>query len=152
MRDGAAQDMRRLAWLLDEFIRLPGGRRIGLDGIIGLIPGLGDAAGFAASAYILWRSRHFGIPPVVIARMIGNVLLDSVVGVIPVLGDLFDLGFKANRRNIALVEQYLVNERKTRKSSWIRVILAAGIMLAAIVLFLYLAFSLIQWIGQLIAA
>jgi hypothetical protein len=144
-----AREMRRLAWLLDESIRLPGGYRIGLDGIVGLIPGVGDAVGLAASSYILLRARRFGIPRVVMARMIGNVLLETVIGAIPILGDLFDFAFKANRRNVALMEQYLVDERHVRRSRWGRLLLVAAVGLAVFVLFLFLAFRLVQWIWNL---
>jgi hypothetical protein len=145
----AARELRRLAWLLDDSIRLPGGYRIGLDGIVGLIPGLGDAAGLAASTYILFRARRFGIPRVVMARMIGNVLLESLIGVIPILGDLFDFAFKANRRNIALMERYFVDERQVRRSSWGRLLLAAAVGLMLVVLILFLTFRLIQWIANI---
>jgi hypothetical protein len=147
--DSAARDLRRLAWLLDDAIRLPGGYRIGLDGLVGMIPGLGDAVGLAASGYILFRARDFGVPRVVMARMIGNVLLESAVGAVPVLGDLFDFAFKANRRNIALMERYLVDGRQVRRASWGRMVLAGAIGLALIVLILFLAFRLVQWIWNI---
>lgn len=145
----AAREIRRLAWLMDESVRLPGGWRIGLDGLLGLIPGVGDAMGLATSGYILLRARRFGVPRIVMARMIANVLLDALIGAIPVAGDLFDFAFKANRRNIALMEQYLTDERRTRRSSWGRVLLVAAAVLASTVLVLFLAFSFIQWIWEL---
>lgn len=146
-----ARELRRLAWLLDESIPLPGGYRIGLDGLAGLIPGIGDAAGLAASSYILLRARHYAVPRVVMARMLGNVLLDFVIGAIPVLGDLFDFGFKANRRNVGLMQQYLVDERGTRRRSWAKLaaVMAAG--LALILLVTFLVFRLVQWLWNLAA-
>lgn len=147
----SARELRRLAWLLDESVPLPGGYRIGLDGIIGLIPGIGDAAGLAASSYILLRARHFGVPRIVMTRMLGNVLLDFLIGAIPVLGDLFDFGFKANRRNIGLMQQYLANERRTRRSSWGRVLVLTAAGLALILLVLFLVFRLVQWLWNLAA-
>lgn len=146
-----ARELRRLAWLLDESIRLPGGYRIGLDGIVGLIPGLGDALGLAASTWILLRARSYRIPRVVMARMIGNVLLETLIGVVPVLGDLFDFAFKANRRNIHLMEKYLVDEHRVRRESWARVAtaLAVGLLLISVVLFL--VFRFLQWIWNLAA-
>jgi hypothetical protein len=146
-----ARELRRLAWLLDESIPLPGGYRIGLDGIVGLIPGVGDAAGLAASSYILLRARRYGVPRVVMARMLGNVLLDFVVGAIPVLGDLFDFGFKANRRNIGLMQQYLVDERGMRRRSWAKVLVTVVTGLALILLVLFLVFRLVQWLWDLAA-
>lgn len=147
--DPAARELRRLAWLLDESIRLPGGYRIGLDGIVGMIPVAGDALGLAASSYILFRARNFGIPRVVMARMVGNIVLEAVIGAIPVLGDLFDFAFKANQRNIGLMEQYLTDERRLQRSSWLGIVVAAVLGLALVVLFLFLIFRLIQWIWSL---
>lgn len=148
----AAGEIRRLAWLLDDAIRLPGGFRIGLDGIVGLIPGVGDALGLVASTYIILRARRFGVPAAVLGRMIGNVALESLVGVVPVLGDLFDFAFKANRRNLALIEQYLVNERKTRRGSRVRIVVAVVIALALLAFLLYLAVRLAGWLWNLVSA
>ena len=145
----AGRDLRRLAWLLDESVRLPGGYRIGLDGIIGLIPGVGDALGLAAGSYLILRARKYDVPGVILVRMAGNVLLDALVGAIPLLGDLFDFAFKANRRNLALMERYLQDERRLRRESWLRVIGTALVLLAAILLFLFLLFSLIRWLWDL---
>ncbi|OYD24999.1 DUF4112 domain-containing protein [Oceanimonas baumannii] len=97
----------RLAWLLDSAIRLPGGLRIGLDGMMGLIPGVGDLAGALFSSYILLQAARMKVPVSVLARMAFNILLELVIGSIPVLGDLFDFFFKANRRNVRLMEKYL---------------------------------------------
>lgn len=148
-RNSAAGEIRRLAWLLDSAIRLPGGFRIGLDGIVGLVPGIGDALGLLASTYIVVRARRFGVPGVVLARMIGNVALEFVIGTIPVLGDLFDFAFKANLRNLALMEQYLVNERQARRSSRVRVLATLVLGLALLALLLFLVFRLVQWLWAL---
>ena len=149
--NATARELRRLAWLLDESVPLPGGYRIGLDGIVGLIPGIGDAAGLAASSYLLLRAHQLGTPRIVMARMLGNVLLDFLIGAIPVLGDLFDFAFKANRRNIGLMQQYLVDERRTRRSSWAKVVLTMAAGLALILLALFLVFRVVQWLWNLAA-
>lgn len=151
-KHSTAGEIRHLAWLLDDAIRLPGGFRIGLDGIVGLIPGIGDALGLAASGYIIFRARRFGVPRAVLARMIGNVTLEFLVGTIPLLGDLFDFAFKANRRNLALMEQYLVNERTTSRGSRVRILIAAAIALALLALLLLLAIRLAAWLWNLVAA
>src|SRR6476646_12005369 len=84
---------RGLARLLDDLIRIPGTNiGIGLDPIIGLIPGVGDMLGGLMSSYILLVAAREGVPASVLARMLGNIAVDSLVGVIPVLGDLFDFG------------------------------------------------------------
>jgi hypothetical protein len=146
-----ARELRRLAWLLDESIPLPGGYRIGIDGLVGLVPGLGDALGLAASTWILLRARRIGVPRVVMARMLGNALLDAAVGAIPVLGDLFDFAFKANSRNIGLMEQYLSDERQVRRESAVRIVLALAGGLLAIFVVLFLVFRFVQWIWNLAA-
>ena len=98
----------RLADLLDSRFRIPGlGVRFGLDSLLGLVPGLGDVAGFAPSAYLVWRAHRLGADRRTLGRMARNSGLDFAVGAIPVLGDLFDVGFKANRRNVELLKRHL---------------------------------------------
>jgi hypothetical protein len=112
-RDGdhtgrALQRVRGLAWLLDKSIPIPGTRfRIGLDPIIGLIPGLGDAAGAILSSYIVLEAGRLGVSRSTLLRMGWNVLIEAVVGLIPLAGDLFDAGWKANQRNVQLLERTL---------------------------------------------
>jgi hypothetical protein len=111
------QRLRSMAWLLDDSIPLPGGFRIGADAIIGLVPGIGDAIGALISVYILNEARALGAPRSVLLRMSGNVLIETVIGAIPFAGDLFDAGFKANMRNIALLERYHLDPVGSRRSS-----------------------------------
>ncbi len=99
--------LRRLSWLLDNSIPLPGGYRIGLDGIVGLIPGVGDALGASLSTYIVVQAARTWASPVQLLRMMMNILLETVMGTIPVLGDLFDFAWKANQRNMALLDAQL---------------------------------------------
>lgn len=97
---------RRIARLLDSAAPVPGtGIRFGLDSVLGLIPGLGDATGAAMSGYLILVASRLGAPRTTIVRMLANVGIDAVVGAIPVLGDLFDVAFKANTRNLALLER-----------------------------------------------
>ncbi len=99
--------LRTLSRVLDDLVRVPGTRfRFGLDPIIGLVPGLGDAAGAVFAGFILLAGARLGAPPAVLLRMVGNIALDALVGAIPVVGDAFDFGFKANRRNLALLERW----------------------------------------------
>ncbi len=95
--------IKRLAYLLDSAIPLPGGRSIGLEAIIGLVPGVGDIIGALASCYIVAEGVRMGAPKRVIVRMIGNVLLESTIGVVPLVGDLFDMVYKSNMRNIGML-------------------------------------------------
>ena len=105
--------LERLAHWLDDRYRLPGtGIRVGLDGLIGLIPGIGDAASGVLSAYIIYEARRLGVPNSVLAGMLGNFAVDFVVGAVPVFGDIFDIGWKANRRNVRMLLRHL--ERSAR--------------------------------------
>jgi hypothetical protein len=105
---GAQRRLRRLrslAWLLDRSIPL-GRWRIGLDPIIGLLPGAGDWIGAVLSLYVLYEGARLGVPAGVLGRMGGNILVETIFGSIPVLGDLFDFAWQANTKNLALVEQH----------------------------------------------
>jgi hypothetical protein len=97
-----------LSRLLDSAFVIPGtNQRFGLDAIIGLIPGLGDLVSTAMSSYIIWEARQLGLPRWKIARMVGNVAADTVLGAIPFAGDVFDVFFRANRRNMRIVREHL---------------------------------------------
>lgn len=111
------QRLRSLAWLLDNSIALPGGFRIGLDAIIGLVPVVGDVTGALVAAFIVNEARLLGASRSVLLRMSANVLIEALLGSVPLLGDLFDAGFKANLRNIALLEQYQLDPRYSRRQS-----------------------------------
>ena len=98
----------RLSRLLDEWMRIPGtSYRTGLDGLLGLVPGVGDAAGAILSAYILYEAKQLGVPTTTLMRMGGNVALETIVGAIPIIGDLFDVAWKANKKNLALINAAL---------------------------------------------
>ena len=104
--------VRILSRLLDEQFRIPGTtQRIGLDGLLGLIPGVGDAAGAILSAYILYEAIRLGAPTSVLLRMVANIGIDAVIGAIPVAGDIFDVVWKANKKNAALLHAYLAAQR-----------------------------------------
>jgi hypothetical protein len=98
--------IRFMSRLLDSSIVLPGGYRIGIDPIVGLIPGFGDFIGAALSFYLVYEAARLGLPKRVLLRMCGNVLIEVLVGEIPLLGDIFDAVWKANLRNARLVEMH----------------------------------------------
>jgi hypothetical protein len=107
-RQAALRRIETLAYWLDDRYRVPGTRyRVGLDGIVGLIPGIGDVATNTLTGYIIYEAWRLGIPATTLARMIGNLGIDTVVGIVPLVGDLLDLGFKANRRNLRLLHRHL---------------------------------------------
>lgn len=107
-QDRDFERLDRLATLLDNSIRIPGTRiRVGLDGLIGLVPGIGDSLMLLISLYVVLRARMLGAPLSIILQMLVNVALDFVVGSVPVLGDIFDIAFKANIRNIDLLRDWM---------------------------------------------
>ncbi|HEX2204041.1 MAG TPA: DUF4112 domain-containing protein, partial [Longimicrobium sp.] len=115
---GGGGGIERLAYLLDDSIPIPGtGRRIGLDAVIGLVPGVGDLAGTALSGVIVVQAARRGAPLPVLLRMVLNVGIEALVGAIPFVGDLFDAGWKANRRNIRLLDAARLRPEDARRSS-----------------------------------
>ena len=141
---GTHNRLRKLAHFLDTAIPLPGGYRIGADGLIGLVPVVGDFAGAAMSSYIVAEAHRLGAPPVLLARMVMNILVESAVGIVPVLGDLFDFAWKANRRNVQLLEQHLAEPRRIRRQSrWVVGAVTLG-LLTAIALVVLLIFMLLR--------
>lgn len=144
-REAAIRRVDALAHLLDNSIPVPGtGMRFGLDALIGLVPGFGDAAGALLSSWIVLEGARLGAGFTVVVRMLLNVAIEAVVGAIPLLGDLFDAGWKANVRNIRLLHQAIDAPGATRRSSTAFVLLVFLVLAAlfAGTLFLaWLAFS-----------
>ena len=102
--------LKRLRWLanfLDTAVRLPGGFRFGADSIIGLTPVAGDLATAAIACYFVYEGKRLGLPRSALLKMSGNVVLDLVLGATPILGDLADTWFKANVRNLAIIENHV---------------------------------------------
>jgi hypothetical protein len=137
----------RLAFLLDNAIRIPGTSfRIGLDPLLGLLPGLGDALGALASAWIVVEAARFGAPRPVLVRMLYNIGIDSLIGAVPGAGDLFDFVWKSDAKNVALLRRHLAEPAVVHRASrrlLIMVVLlllsiAAGSVVAALLLIRYL--------------
>ena len=139
----ARKRLARLAWLLDSAIRLPGGFRIGLDGLIGLVPGIGDVFGAVLSSYIVIEAARMKVGGSVLMRMVGNIALELGIGLVPVVGDLFDVVFKANMRNVQLLETYLEQPSATRTRSRWHVIAALAALAAVVIVVLALAGGLV---------
>jgi len=100
-------DLAFLAGLMDDRFYIPGTNiRFGLDSVVGLVPGIGDAIGGIVSSYIIWRAQRMGASNWVLMRMTGNMLFDSALGIIPVVGDIFDWKFRANRRNLEMLRRH----------------------------------------------
>lgn len=137
--------VRTLARVLDTAVGIPGTRvRFGLDALIGLVPGAGDVVSALLAGYPVMVALRHRLPRWVLLRMLGNVLLDATLGTIPLLGDLFDVAFKANVRNEKLLQRYASRpERTTRESAVVLGVLAtaAGLTLVGV---LVLAVWLVQ--------
>jgi hypothetical protein len=119
--------LRAMTRLLDSAIRIPGTRyRVGFDALVGLVPVAGDVIGALFSTAIVLRSARLGVSRATLIRMMGNLALDTIVGGIPLLGDFFDAGWKANTRNLALLEAHLQRPGATSKASR-RVLLLVGL-------------------------
>lgn len=107
-REDSIARIETIATFLDSAIVIPGtNRRVGFDALIGLIPGVGDAISAVLSAYIIWEARQLGLPRWKIARMIGNVALDTALGALPLAGDVFDAFFRSNQRNLRIVREHI---------------------------------------------
>jgi hypothetical protein len=114
----ARKELQHLAWLLDSSIPIPGTRlTIGIEALIGLFPVIGDLIGVALSSYIVSQASRLGAPRSVLLRMSFNVFLEGVVGIVPIAGDLFDAGFKANQRNVRLLGAWLDEPGRTVRST-----------------------------------
>ncbi|MGI3167664.1 DUF4112 domain-containing protein [Pseudooceanicola sp. C21-150M6] len=97
----------RVAQLMDRAVRLPGTRiRLGLDSVLGLVPGVGDTLTLLPSAFVLAEAHRLGVPRHVMGRMVGNLAVDWAIGLVPLIGDIFDVGWKANVRNAALLREH----------------------------------------------
>lgn len=120
-----------LAWVLDDWIRIPVvNRRVGIDGAIGMIPVVGDGAGLVTSAIIIVSSVRQGVSVPTVVRMVGNVLFDSMLGVIPFAGDAFDFVWKSNAKNVRLLRADLVEPKRTRRSSLAVIAISVAAVLA----------------------
>jgi len=118
-RADPAADAELIAWLLDNSIPIPGtGRRIGLDAIIGLVPGLGDIVAGGLGLLIVARAVQRGLPTIVLARMLTNVALDFAIGSVPIIGDAFDLWYKSHARNVALLRRHADNPSASTAGQW----------------------------------
>ena len=141
----------RLARLLDSQFRVPGTRmRFGVESLLGLVPGVGDAAGLALSTVVIVQAVQLGARGATVARMVLNVAVDAVVGSIPLLGSLFDFAFKANNRNVALLQRHGLDPDRTRTESRAAVRrtligVAVGLVLTVVVLI-----ALVTWAVSLL--
>ena len=147
--DETRRRLARLAWLLDSSIPIPGTRlSIGIDALIGLVPFVGDLAGVLASSYILGEAARLGVGRGVLLRMALNVALEGVVGLVPFAGDVFDAAFKANQRNVRLLERWMEQPRRAERASLGLVAAIALGLLALVVASLLLMALALRWLAN----
>ena len=141
------QRLRKLTHLLDNAIAIPGTKfRVGLDPILGLLPGAGDFVGTVLSAYIVIEAVRLGLPRETLGKMVGNILLESVVGTVPIVGDWFDFAWKANVKNLELIETHLgVTNINKPANRWLMFLIVIGFLIIGIglVTFSVLVFKLL---------
>ncbi len=140
-----------LSHLLDDFIHIPGTPiRFGLDGIVGFIPGIGDILGGLASTIIIVAAWGRGVPPAILARMVLNVAIETGVGTLPVVGNFFDIAWRANRRNYALLTQSVGLPQTPQKKNWLLIaaicLILAGLMLIPLLLGAWILLHLKTWL------
>ena len=143
-----------IAQLFDQAFAVPGTRlRFGLDALLGLVPGLGDIAGAMVAIYALRVARQLNAPAAIQLHMLSNIALDALVGMVPVAGDLFDFAFKAQTRNLALLEAHIAMPQKAARRSRRGLLLMA---LATLVVFatltalgVWMIYLLLHWLAGL---
>jgi len=131
---------------MDQSIVLPSGYRIGLDPLLGVIPGIGDALGALISCYLVYQAARLGVRKRVLLRMLANILIDACVGSIPLAGDLFDAAWKSNMRNLRLIDQHYhpaMPERSLRRiGGWIVGAFGAVVVITGLIAYLVVQFVL----------
>jgi len=145
------KQLSRLAWLLDSSIPIPGTRlTVGIDALLGLFPVLGDLVGVLISSYIVNEAARLGAPRIVLLRMALNVGIEGVVGIVPFAGDVFDAAWKANQRNVRLLDAWLDRPGKTEHTTRLfGVMLVLGLILLLVLLGV-MGFFLVRWVIGLV--
>lgn len=135
-----------LAKLLDAQFRIPGTNiRFGMDAILGLFPGVGDMISLAISSFMVSSLAKNGASGMLLTRMVLNIAVDAIIGSIPILGDIFDIGFKANQRNMKLMRQHYQEGKHRGSGMWLRVVIVL-VLLGFIVGFVWVVVKLFQWL------
>lgn len=148
--------LRTITQLFDQAFVIPGTKwRFGLDALFGLVPGFGDIAGALVAVYAMRVARQLNAPPVIQLHMLSNIALDALIGMVPVAGDLFDFAFKAQTRNLALLDAHFSTPQNAARRSrrGLFLIGAATILVFATLtaLGLWMLYILFHWLGTLFA-
>jgi len=150
----ALEQLRTISHLFDQAFTVPGTRwRFGLDALFGLVPGLGDIAGALVAIFAMRVARNLNAPPAVQLHLLSNIALDALIGTVPILGDLFDFAFKAQTRNLALLDAWVATPNKTARRSR-RGLLLIPIAIIAVfatltALGIWMLVILFHWLGGL---
>jgi len=150
----ALDHLRLITQIFDQAFAIPGTTwRFGLDALFGLVPGLGDIAGALVAVYAMRVARQLNAPPAIQLHMLSNIALDALVGMVPIAGDLFDFAFKAQTRNLALLEAHITMPQKAARRSRRGLLLMA---VATIIVFatltalgVWMIYLLLHWLGGL---
>lgn len=140
------KDLKLISTWLDSKFNGPFGIKFGYDAIIGLIPGIGDLFTTLVGGYVVLRAASMKVPKIILAKMGLNLLIDQLFGWIPIIGDIFDIGWKANNKNYKLVADYKESTSPVVAKAWLNIIVAVVIFLSLLILPIYLIVVLLQLI------
>jgi hypothetical protein len=152
-REGLEPLFKWLAVIMDEFLRVPGTKiRFGLDPLIGLVPGLGDTGSALVSAFALIQAARAGLPKILLARMSLNILINEIVGIVPVIGDAFSFWFKSNVRNHQILKNHVAAPGTSRRSDWIFVIAILALVFAVVCLEIAVGLFFLRQLARLLGS
>ncbi|MEO9128341.1 MAG: DUF4112 domain-containing protein [Microcoleus sp.] len=142
--------LRQICHLLDDALPIPGTPyRIGLDPILGLLPGGGDLIGAVFSGYVVFKAAQLGVPQETLIKMAANIVFDTVIGTVPVAGDLFDVAWKANIKNMKLLDAHVGSPEPGKKADWLFV---AALLLGLMLIFAGVIFLTVMFFGWVFRA
>jgi hypothetical protein len=152
-RQGLEPLFKWLALVMDEFIRVPGTKfKFGLDPLLGLVPGIGDTGSALVSAFALIQAARLGVPKILLVRMSLNILINEIIGIVPVIGDAFSFWFKSNARNYRIIKDHTAAPGAiARRSDWIFVIAVLGLLVGIFFCGLLVSFLFLREIAKLLA-
>jgi hypothetical protein len=152
-RQGLEPLFKWLALIMDEFLRVPGTNfRFGLDPLIGLVPGIGDTGSALVSAFALLRALRVGVPKILLARMSMNILINEIVGIVPIVGDAFSFWFKSNVRNYQIIKDHIDAPGTSRRSDWVFVIAVLALLFLVVCLGIAVSFFFLHELAKLFAS
>jgi hypothetical protein len=150
-RQGLEPLFKWLALIMDEIIRVPGTKfRFGLDPLIGLVPGIGDTSSALVSAFALIQAARLGVPKVLLARMSLNILINEIVGIVPVFGDAFSFWFKSNARNYQIIRDHTLAPGVSQRSDWTFVIAVLVVLFVVVCAGLLVSFLVLGALARLL--